>query len=220
MKHSVCLLAMWMVASSAWGAQNDTQPAMAPPAGQTVAPAIEADASTVLANADCGCVPAGTAIELEIDQPLSSAIQKRGDKFAIKLHAPIARDGVVLIPAGTAGVGEIVHADHSRGGGKPGELLIAARYLDFEGAQVPLHALKFGGQGKDNTKVAIGTAIAIGVFAQFIHGREIEIPAGTVVNAKLAQDLAMRAATAPENSPKAHSAASSTTAPSASTHKE
>lgn len=156
-------------------------------------------------------MPAGTEVELEIGETLNSAIRQRGDKFAIRLHAPLSHDDAIVIPAGTTGVGEIVHADRAHGGGKPGELLIAARYLELAGTQVPLRGLKFGGQGQDKTKVAIGTAIAIGVLAQFIHGKEIEIPAGTVVSAKLAQDVPLQVA-APATLP-------TTTQPTA-THKE
>ena len=221
MKSFICLLAAIIAASPAWGAQSETPPALEN-LQETPSLAAKTDTSPAPDTGDCGCVPAGTPIELEIDQLLNSATQSRGDRFAIKLHAPVIRDGIVLVPAGTLGVGEVIHADRSRGGGKPGELLIAARYLDFEGAQIPLRGLKLGGQGKDNSKIALGTAIAIGPFAHFIRGREIEIPAGTVVSAKLARDLPIPAASTPEAIPErsreAAPAASSTAAPTASTN--
>lgn len=151
-------------------------------------------------------------VELEIAQVLNSSVQKRGDKFAIKLHAPLIHDGATIIPAGTVGEGEIVHADKSRGGGKPGELLIAARYLDFDGVRVPLRALKFGGQGQDKSNVALGVALAVGPFAHFIHGKEIEIPAGTIVSAKLAQDLPLPATASSQSSESASATPSTPTA--------
>lgn len=218
MKFRICLLAAVMAACPAL-AMRDEQPPGAPEADATSV-SVAPDASAMVVQSECNCMPAGTTVELEIDQLLNSATQKRGDRFGIRLHAPLIRDGVVLVPAGTAGSGEIIHADRSRGGGKPGELLIAARYLDFEGTRIPLRGLKFGGQGKDNTKVALGTAMAIGPFAHFIRGREIEIPAGTVVSAKLGQDFPTHAASIPESSSEAAPAASSTAAPSASTNKE
>ncbi len=135
------------------------------------------------------CLSAGTLVELEIGEPLSSATSKRGDAFAIKVHTALTQAGALLIPAGTAGIGEIIHADRSHGGGKPGELLIAARYLQLGDTQLPLHGLKFGGQGQDRSNVALGVAMAAGPFALFVHGKEIEIPAGTVVTAKLVQDF-------------------------------
>lgn len=137
----------------------------------------------------CCHVAAGTPVELEMVEAVSSRTHIRGDRFAVRLRLPIMADDVTAIPAGTPGVGEIVHAERSRGGGKPGELLLAARYLDLNGVQIPLRAMKLGGQGKDRSGTAIGVAVAIGPFAQFIRGEEIEIPSGTVAGAKLAVEL-------------------------------
>ena len=197
MKTSTWLLAALAVVGPAWvGAQTSTTEAS--PAGDAavsmVAPESDTNAATpavmpAVATAECCRVAAGAAVELEIAQALSSAAQKRGDKFAIRLHAPLVHAGTVVIPAGTVGVGEIVHADRSRGGGKPGELLIAARYLELDGGQIPLRGLKFGGQGQDQSKAAVGAAFVVGPLAHFIRGKEIEIPAGTIVTAKLAQDF-------------------------------
>lgn len=191
MRISTGLLAITAAAYCAWaGAQTPTAP------GPTVAPA-PAVAEAALAPAqpgDCCRVAAGTPVELEIVDPLSSGRHQRGDRFVIRLHAALRHGDVVVVPAGTTGIGEIVHADRSRGGGKPGELLLAARYLEFNGTQIPLRGLKFGGQGQDKTKTALGVAIAAGPFAHFIRGREIEIPAYTLVSAKLAQELALPAA--------------------------
>lgn len=139
----------------------------------------------------CCHVAAGTPVELEIVEAISSRSRIRGDRFALRLRAPVMADHVTAIPAGTPGVGEIVHAERSRGGGKPGELLLAARYLELNGIQIPLRAMKLGGQGKDRSGTAIGVAVAIGPFAQFIRGREIEIPPGTVAGAKLAVELSV-----------------------------
>lgn len=187
MKMSAGLLAALAAACSAWaGAQT---PAADPPAtGPTAAVFAEPG------SGECCRIAAGTAVELEIVDPLSSGHHQRGHRFAIRLHAPLRDGDVVVVPAGTPGVGEIVHADRSRGGGKPGELLLAARHLEFNGVQIPLRGLKLGGQGLDRTRTALGVAVAAGPFAHFIRGREIEIPAYTLVNAKLAQELALPAA--------------------------
>jgi hypothetical protein len=133
-------------------------------------------------------IPPGTLVELEITQPLSSATAKRGDKFALKLRAPFSCGDDVIVPADTPGIGEIVHAERSRSGGKPGELLLAARHLEHDGVHWPLRGLKLGAVGVDRSKAALAASFGIGAFALFIRGKEIEIPAGTIVNAKLAHD--------------------------------
>lgn len=143
--------------------------------------------SSLAWQARCEISP-GTLVELEITQPLSSATAKRGDKFALKLRAPFSCGDDVIVPADTPGIGEIVHAERSRSGGKPGELLLAARHLEHDGVRLPLRGLKLGAVGQDRTKAALAAAMGIGAFALFIRGKEIEIPAGTIVNAKLAPE--------------------------------
>lgn len=137
----------------------------------------------------CCRVPANTVVDLEILDLLSSYQHKRGDKFRLRVVTPVVIGGTSLIAAGTLGVGEVVHAAAARGGGAPGELLIAARSLDIDGQPTPLRGLKLGVTGGDNSGMALGVAFAAGPFAMFIRGQEIEIPAGTRVNAKVAQDV-------------------------------
>ncbi len=137
----------------------------------------------------CCHVAANTVVELELTDPVSSKDRKHGDQFGLRLHSPLMLNGVIVLPAGTPGIGEVVHADRARGGGKPGELILAARYLQVGGGQLPLHGMKLGIHGKDNSQKALAASIAIGVWAEFIHGGEIEIPAGTTALAKLAQDF-------------------------------
>ena len=136
----------------------------------------------------CCTAPANTTVELEILDLLNSSQRKRGDRFGLRVAEPLVVDGITLIPAGIRGVGEVVHAAAARGGGAPGELLIAARWLDVDGQSLKLRGLKLGVTGGDNSGMALGVSFAAGPFAMFIRGREIEIPAGTRVNARLADD--------------------------------
>lgn len=137
----------------------------------------------------CCELPEGTPLTLEILDPISSARAKRGDAFRLRVRDAVSIEGVVMLPAGTEGVGEIVHAEPSRGGGKPGELILAARRLQAGDREVRLRGFKLGGAGKDTSGVALGVAVAAGPFAHFIHGKEIEIPVLTAGIAKLAEPL-------------------------------
>lgn len=131
----------------------------------------------------------GTPLVLEILDPISSASVKRGDAFRLRVRDAITVGGSVVIAAGTEGVGEIVHAEPSRGGGKPGELILAARRLQVGDREVKLRGFKLGGAGTDTSHVALGASFGIGPFAHFIHGKEIQIPALTSGMAKLAEPL-------------------------------
>jgi hypothetical protein len=136
-------------------------------------------------------VAAGTPIYIEVAESLGSKVRKRGDKFALRLVSPITLDGRVIVPAGTTGVGQVVDAAPSGALGKPAKLLVAARYLDLNGAQLPLKGLQLGRAGVDNTNTIMAASFVpyVGLLAMFMHGGEIDIPAGTLGQAKLAADL-------------------------------
>ena len=173
--------------SGAW-AQVPADTVAATPA---ISPPVEQTTATQSPDAVCCRVPANTVIALEILDVLNSSLHKRGDKFRLRVITPVVIDGRSLIATGTLGVGEIVHAAPARGGGAPGELLIAARSLDVGGQVAPLRGLKLGVTGGDNSGMALGVSFAAGPFAMFIRGHEIEIPAGTRVHAKVAQDVVL-----------------------------
>lgn len=136
-------------------------------------------------------VHAGTPLIIEITETISSKTIKRGDKFTLKLAAPIVLDDRVIVPAGVTGVGQVIDAAPSGALGKPAKLLLAARYIDFNGGQIPLRTLQLGkvGTDKTNTILAISFVPYVGLLGLFMHGGEIEIPAGTIAQVKLVADL-------------------------------
>lgn len=162
------------------GPANEAHGEAAPPA------AVLPDART---DAGCCVLPAGTELDLEIAQALSSKLNKNGDVFALRLVAPLSLDGRELVPAGTMGAGEVVHASPARAGGKAGELLLAGRYLSFGDQRLLLRGFKFGQSGKDNASTAAVTMALIGPLGALIRGGQFEVPAGTRVRAKLAQEV-------------------------------
>lgn len=169
------------------------QPMPAIAAAEPVATAESTDrvevTHTSVMRHSCCRLPAGSPVELQLGETLSSTRHKRGDRFALRLSQPLAVEGAEPIPAGTPAVGEVVHGARSRGGGAPGELLIAGRYLEYNGRQIPLRGLSVGQSGREQINGAMGAAFVIGPFAMFVRGREIEIPADTALRAKLAQAL-------------------------------
>jgi hypothetical protein len=185
MRHSLLVGALACALASTVAVAQDV------PVAGTQAPPTVAAIPAPAPVADCCTVAAGTAIELEIAEALDSSKQKRGDKFAIALHAPVYVGDRVLIPAGTRGVGEIVHAERSRGGGKPGELIVAARYLELDGQRIALRGMRVGANGKDKSGTALALSMAVGPFAHFVHGGEVQIPVGTLADAKIAAAFSM-----------------------------
>ncbi|MEI2428937.1 hypothetical protein RDV84_24455 [Lysobacter yananisis] len=171
----------------------------------------ESAVDAVAPAAATGAIPADTAIWLETMQPLSSATLKRGESFALRVAEPVMVDGVVVVPAGTACHGEVIHADRSRGGGRAGELLLAARYIELDGRRVGLRGFRIAATGQQKMGATMTVALVGGPLAFFVRGTEIEIPAGTRAQARVAG-----AAAAPAVSPPPAPPAQNISQPSAS----
>lgn len=142
-------------------------------------------------------VPAGTELVFEMGQAVGSKTSQRGDRFTLRLALPLRIDGHLLVPAGTPAMGEVVHADRARGGGQAGELILAARYLEWDGRQLPLKAFS-AGVGKNRTNAALGVTLAAGVAGFLVRGGEIEMAAGSLITAKLRETTELPAVAGPE----------------------
>lgn len=135
-------------------------------------------------------LPANSVIELEVVDALSSKTSKPGDFFRLKLVAPVMAGEVVLLPAGTPVIGEVIHAAKASFGGKPGELLVSARYIDAPQGRIKLRS-SFGEVGANNLNAAITTVIAVGVVGVVVRGSELRLEPGTRLSARLADDTAV-----------------------------
>lgn len=140
---------------------------------------------------DCMAIPALTRVSIQVVPALGSQISKTGDTFEIRLAEPIVVDGKALVPAGTMGMGEVVHAKKPGGSGTPGELILAARYLEIGDRQLRLRSMNFAESGVDKYKtvnsilIASSATIPAIAFIGFgINGKDLNVPAGTLAAAK------------------------------------
>jgi hypothetical protein len=151
-------------------------------------------------------VPALTPVYLRIDAELTSKKSRTGDRFPIHIDEDVRVGDIVVIPAGSAGEGEVIHAAKSGAGGKAGELLIAARYVRVGGKEVRLRSLSLGASGRDRSDAALATAIVAGPIGLFVVGGVMTIPRDSVASAKTAVEMQLPAA-APSAAPQAPPAA-------------
>jgi len=174
-------------------------------AQETPAPAeaaISADIVPVaIAPGTALVVPALTPVYLQIDEELSSKTCKPGDHFRLSIAEDVRIGGAIVIPAGSAGEGEVIHAAKSGGGGKAGELILAARYVKVGGQEVRLRSFIIGASGKDHTADALATSFVAGPFAMFVHGGQVVFPRGTAGSAKTAVETQLPALEAPPVAP-------------------
>jgi hypothetical protein len=181
--------ASWLATAmlSAWCGGAAAQTAPATPA---VPAPVAAAAPEQAAPAPTGLrLPAGTLVAIALGEQLTSKDRTRGDKFAIQLAAPITLDGRVVAPAGATGQGEVVYAEAAKGGGAPGKLVLAARYIDVGQVRVPLKAFQLASSGENEfTKMYVASQL-IGPAVMFMNGQEVVYPAGVRASAKIAQDV-------------------------------
>lgn len=146
-------------------------------------------------------LPALTPVEFEFAGALNSKTSKIDDMFPIRLTAPIVIDGVIAVPAGTTGEGQVVHAAKAGGAGKAGELIVTVRYLEHRGVRIPLRRFRMGGLGigTDRRDGALGVSMVIPFSGFLMRGGEKTIEAGARANAIIATDIEIP--TAPEAAP-------------------
>ena len=154
-------------------------PASALPPNPTAAP-----------PAPCCMATAGTPVEIELTERVSSRTIKAGQTFGIRLARDLKSNGVVLVGAGAMGGGEVIDAAPGGLAGRPGKLVLAARFVDSGSIHLPLRSFRLAGTGRDDSKAAMALTMTpyVGLLAVGIHGGNIEFPAGTHAIARVAAD--------------------------------
>jgi hypothetical protein len=151
---------------------------------ETTSPASDAGPQNVR-----GIVPAGTLVAIRVDENLSSKTAKRGDKFEISLMNDVWVGDKIALPMGTKGVGEVIHASGKGFGGRAGELIVTARYLEHEGRQIRLGNFKLSAAGADNATAAMLATTAVPIIGLFVTGTSAYIGLGQLAQAKLTEDF-------------------------------
>lgn len=141
---------------------------------------------TATAMPASGAVPAGTTLVLRLETPLNSKTATTGQLVAMTVAQAVVRDGREVIPAGTAVEGEVTHAAKASWGGKPGELMLAARRLKLPSATVRLRS-NLGVVGSSTTTEAIVLSNLTFGLGTFLSGGEIDLPAGVFLAARTAE---------------------------------
>lgn len=136
-------------------------------------------------------IPAGTVVQVELAEPLSSRTSQIGDTFALRLAAPIVIDGREVLPAGAAGGGEVIDADSSGFGGRQGKLIISGRYLEIGAQRVRIRGMQLTAVGEDRATTALVVSMIpyAGIAGIFVNGGEIDLPVGARGTARLAVDV-------------------------------
>lgn len=138
-------------------------------------------------------IPAKTPLILEFAGEVSSKTAQKGAEVRFVLADDLLIAGQIVVAKGSEAVGEVIHVQKSGFGGRGGELILAARYLEHGGQKIQLRSLKpYTGQyaGKNNSNAALAVSMIpyAGLMSLFITGGEIVIPQGTHALALVAAD--------------------------------
>jgi hypothetical protein len=134
-------------------------------------------------------IPAGTVVEIEIDEFLSARKSYEGQQFQLHLAEPIVRDGRTLAPAGAHGMGEVIEAKRPGIGGKPGVLTLAARYVEVRGVRLGLGHFGFSRTGHDAYGASMAVGMAVGLPGLLVTGDDVKVNPGTRAYAKINADV-------------------------------
>ncbi len=128
---------------------------------------VVAPATTVL--------PAGTNLVIRVDESIDSYTTRRGARVRIRLIQPVKAGDVVLLPAGLTGEGEVVHSEPAGDDARPGELQLAARFLDYRGRRIPLKGWRITAKGREEIEAGWQSVTYIGYPA--VVGPSLSAPA-------------------------------------------
>ena len=115
-------------------------------------------------------VPALTPVIVRIEDEISSNANKSGDRFRITVAEDVRVGDALVIPAGSVGEGEVVHAAKSGAGGKAGELILVARFVRVGDNDIRLRSFALGVVGKDQSDNSLAASMVIGPFAMIQKG--------------------------------------------------
>jgi hypothetical protein len=160
------------------------------PIAEVAEPAPILASEPVMQAAQVKPLPAGTPVVVSLDAELSTQTSLLGDSFAVTVVYDVMQDGVIVIPKGTRGRGEITFVTKKGAFGKPGIIGIALRDLDLNGRQVLLDG-RFREEGGNNNGAAAATMFAVGVFAAVVKGKMAIIPAGRELKGRTGEDISV-----------------------------
>jgi hypothetical protein len=135
-------------------------------------------------------VPAGTPVRLTIVAPINSRSFIQGQRFALRLAEDLAVGSRVVIPRGTAAVGEVEAVSGKGMFGKPGRLVLRPLFIDFADERVNLIGASTD-KGHDGTAAAAVTTVLIGAFGLVITGKSATVPAGSTLLGRVRSDVSL-----------------------------
>jgi hypothetical protein len=164
-----------LICSTASLAQSGGQPASAPAAAP--APVAAPEAMTI-SSTPASVLPRGTNVRLRSLTELHSQHNRAGDRFDLEVAEDVMLNGVVVIPRGSPGVGEVTRARHKGMWGRSGRLETRLLSVRANGMSIPITGT-VAERGETGTAGVVASILVIPVAGFFVTGTSAILPAGT-----------------------------------------
>jgi hypothetical protein len=208
----VALLATSVACS---GAMSDNPPTSAP--DQPVGTSGTVNEPTQVNTSSPGTIPVGQLMDVRLQSDLSSATATREQRFEATTAADLMQGNRVLVPAGSVVRGIVSNVDKAGNIDRTGSLTLAFDQIEVNGREYPMRALAtqvYESRGVLEEGKTVGTAGAVGAIVGGIlgglkgaligavvgsggviaatEGKDIDLPAGTIVRIRLDSPLELR----------------------------
>ena len=127
----------------------------------------------------------GTDVELMVVREVNSRSAKAGDRFRLRVNAPVVLDGATVIPVGSSAWGEVISARGTGAAGGKGQLSLRLLHVDTAWGPVRLAGTK-GAEGDANTGGVILGVLGFGLLGLLNRGGNASFKAGDIIHASIA----------------------------------
>ena len=128
----------------------------------------------------------GTDVELMVLREVNSRSAKAGDRFRLRVNAPVVRDGTTVIPVGASGWGEVISAKGTGAAGGRGQLSLRLLHVDTAWGPVQLTGTR-GAEGDANTGGVILGVLGFGILGLLNKGGNATFKAGDIIRGQIAE---------------------------------
>lgn len=160
--------------------------AIAVAAGLLIAPLHAQDGAQVLKP-----VPRwirGTDVQMMVTKEINSRTAKAGDRFRLRVNAPVIVDNEVAIPVGASAWAEIVAVNGTSAAGGRGNLSLRLLYVETPWGQLALSGTQ-GAKGASNTGGVVIAVVGFGLFGLLNKGGNATFKAGDIIHGVVDEGL-------------------------------
>jgi hypothetical protein len=148
-----------------------------------------AESSKRTCNTANGCLlRESTQVSLEFANDLTSKTANIGDPVEFVLDEDLKVGDTIVIQKGAHALATVSNAKKAGMMGKPGELSVQLQYLVAGDNHVRIRGTK-GREGESKTGATVALTVLFGPIGLIKHGKNVEILAGTPMQAYVDQDI-------------------------------